>query len=134
MEEWIKKSDVLELLSLPYDIFAEYICEMKGVWVDEDWSERTPYVNEDTMIIPNDFQGKTIEKSWFDKDLAVVIYFDEEKWSIDYLQPWFNMISEFTDCPVMMLPKSFSELQYLEYDQLLLLKELTDKAISEMEQ
>ena len=38
MEEWIKKSDVLEMLSLPTDILAEYICELKGVWVDEDWS------------------------------------------------------------------------------------------------
>lgn len=39
MEEWIKKSDVLELLSLPSDLMAEYIHELKGVWVDEEWSE-----------------------------------------------------------------------------------------------
>lgn len=37
MEEWIKKSDVLELLCLPSDILNEYIYELKGVWVDDDW-------------------------------------------------------------------------------------------------
>ena len=38
MEEWIKKQDVLEMLSLPSDILAEHIHELNGVWVDEDWS------------------------------------------------------------------------------------------------
>lgn len=85
------------------------------------------------MMIPDDFQGKIIEKSWFDKDLVTVIYFDEDKWHLEDIGAWFNMISEFTECPVMMLPKSFSELQYLEYDQLLLLKKLTDEAIEKME-
>ena len=42
MEEWIKKSEVLELLSLPSDILAEYIYELKGVWVDEDWNKWIP--------------------------------------------------------------------------------------------
>jgi len=42
MEEWIKKSEVLELLSLPSDILAEYIYELKGVWVDKDWNEWIP--------------------------------------------------------------------------------------------
>ena len=42
MEEWIKKSDVLELLGLPSDILYEYIHELKGVWVDEDWNKWTP--------------------------------------------------------------------------------------------
>lgn len=42
MEEWIKKSDVLELLGLPSDIFVEYIHELKGVWVDKDWNKWTP--------------------------------------------------------------------------------------------
>lgn len=39
MEEWIKKSDVLEMLCLPSDILAEHIYELKGVWVDEDIAE-----------------------------------------------------------------------------------------------
>jgi hypothetical protein len=90
-------------------------------------------MDKDTMVIPNDFQGKIIEKSWFDKDMAVIVYFDEDKWNIDYMQAWFDMISDFTQCPVLLLPKSFSELQYLEYDQLFLLKELTDKAVAEIE-
>ena len=39
MEEWIKKSDVLEMFSLPHDILEEHIYELKGVWVDEDWED-----------------------------------------------------------------------------------------------
>lgn len=36
MEEYIKKSDVLEMLSLPPDILAEHIYELKGVWLDKE--------------------------------------------------------------------------------------------------
>lgn len=39
MQEWIKKSDVLELLSLPPDIFSDYVYELKGIWMDEDECE-----------------------------------------------------------------------------------------------
>lgn len=39
MQEFIKKSDVLELLSLPPDIIADYIYELKGIWIDEDGRE-----------------------------------------------------------------------------------------------
>lgn len=91
-------------------------------------------MNNNTMIIPDDFQGKVIEKSWFDKDLVTIIYFDEEKHNIENIAQWCDMISKFVQCPVMMLPKSFSELHYLEHDQLLLLKSLTDNAIAEIEQ
>lgn len=42
MEEWIKKSDVLELLGLPLDILIEYIHELKSVWVDKDWNKWNP--------------------------------------------------------------------------------------------
>lgn len=89
-------------------------------------------MDKNTMVIPDDFQGKIIEKSWFDKDLVVVIYFDEDKWNIDYVQAWFDMIYEFTQCPVMLLPKSFGELQYLDYNQMVLLKNSVDNAIAEM--
>ena len=89
-------------------------------------------MNKDIMKIPDDFQSKVIEKSWFSKDFAIIIYFDEDKWDINYLQEWYDMISEFTQCPVMLLPKSFSELHYLEPDQLLLLKKLTDEAVEKM--
>lgn len=39
MEEWIKKSEVLELLSLPSDILIDYIYELKGIWLDKDGCE-----------------------------------------------------------------------------------------------
>ena len=39
MEEWIKKSDVLELLNLPPDIVTDHIYELKGVWLDKDGYE-----------------------------------------------------------------------------------------------
>ena len=42
MEEWVKKSDILEMLGLPSDILSEYIYELKGVWVDENWNEWIP--------------------------------------------------------------------------------------------
>lgn len=35
MTEYIKKSDVLEILKLPQDLIAEYVYELKGVWLDE---------------------------------------------------------------------------------------------------
>lgn len=68
MEEWIKKSDVLEMLSLPSDILAEYINELKGVWVDEDWqndkwilcSDRLPEEDERVLITT-----KTMDKVYF---------------------------------------------------------------------
>lgn len=88
--------------------------------------------NDNNMIIPIDFEGKIIEKSWFGKDWAALIYFDENKWSFDDMQAWYDMISEFVECPVMLLPKSFSELKCLDYDQMLLLKNNTDKAIEKM--
>lgn len=37
MEEYVKKSDVLDLLSLPLDMLVEYIHELKGIWFDEDY-------------------------------------------------------------------------------------------------
>ena len=36
MQEYIKKSEVLELLTLPPDMLAEYICELKGIWIDDE--------------------------------------------------------------------------------------------------
>lgn len=36
MEEWIKKSDVLEMLSLPLDVLTEHIYELKGIWLDKE--------------------------------------------------------------------------------------------------
>ena len=89
-------------------------------------------MNKYTMIIPNDFDGKIIEKSWFDKGLTTVIYFDENKWDFEQIQNWYDLISNFTQCPTMMLPKSFSELQYLEHDEMLMLKNVVDRAVEKM--
>ena len=41
MTEYVKKSDVLELLSLPKDLIAEYVCDLKGLWIDDDEAEQT---------------------------------------------------------------------------------------------
>ena len=41
MTEYVKKSDVLELLSLPKDLIAEYVCDLKGLWIDDDIAEQT---------------------------------------------------------------------------------------------
>lgn len=30
-----------------------------------------------TLVIPKDFEGKIIERSWFSGDVITVIYFDE---------------------------------------------------------
>ena len=89
-------------------------------------------MNDNTMVIPKDFEEKIIEKSWFDKDVITVIYFDEKKWRPEEIEKWHDMIYKFTDCPLMMLPKSFSSLQYFTNEQMLLLKDIVDNAVNEM--
>ncbi len=39
MQEYVKKSDVIELLSLPHDMLVEYVYELKGIWIDDDWED-----------------------------------------------------------------------------------------------
>ena len=89
-------------------------------------------MDNNTMVIPKDFEVQTIEKSWFDEDVITVIYFDENKWSAREIEKWDEMIYKFTDCPLMMLPKSFSSLQYFTREQMILLKDIVDCAINEM--
>lgn len=89
-------------------------------------------MNDNTMVIPKDFEEKIIEKSWFDKDTITVIYFDEKKWCPEEIEKWYEMIYKFTDCPLMMLPKSFSELKYFTREQMLLLKDIVDSTVNEM--
>ena len=89
-------------------------------------------MNDNTMVIPKDFEGKTIEKSWFDKDVITVIYFDEKKWCPEEIEKWGEMIYKFTDCPLMMLPKSFSSLKYLTREQMLSLKDVVDYVVNGM--
>lgn len=49
MEEYIEKSDVLEMLSLPSDILSDHIYELKGIWLDkngrEDFRDINRYLN-----------------------------------------------------------------------------------------
>ena len=89
-------------------------------------------MNDNTMVIPKVFEVKTIEKSWFDEDVITVIYFDEKKWCPEEIEKWYEMIYKFTDCPLMMLPKSFSSLKYLTREQMSSLKNLVDEAVDEM--
>lgn len=89
-------------------------------------------MDDNTMIVPKDFVGKIIEKSWFNKDVVIIIYFDENKWHPTEIENWADLIHKFTDCQVMLLPKSFSSLKYLTYDQMLLLKNVVDRAVNEM--
>lgn len=68
MEEWIKKSEVLELLGLPLDILAEYIYELKGVWVDKDWNEWIPCSERlpketDYYLVTGQWKGEE-RKTW----------------------------------------------------------------------
>lgn len=64
--------------------------------------------------------------------MITVIYFDENKWSTGEIKKWGEMIYKFTDCPLMMLPKSFSSLQYFTREQMISLKDIVDCAINEM--
>ena len=51
MTEYVKKSDVLELLSLPKDLIAEYVCDLKGLWIDGDEAEQTePQIDTDINV------------------------------------------------------------------------------------
>lgn len=86
-----------------------------------------------TITIPKDFEGRVIPKDVVGDTDTIVIYFDEDKWNLDYMCAWFNALKDFFECPILLLPKSFSELAVLAYDQLLLLKTLTDKAIEEID-
>lgn len=87
---------------------------------------------EDTIIIPKDFDGKVISKDIVGNTDSIVIYFDEDKWNLDCMSAWFRALKDFFERPILLLPKSFSELEVLSYDQLLLLKTLTDRAIEEI--
>lgn len=87
---------------------------------------------ENSIIIPKDFDGKIIEKDVVKSTDTIICYFDEDKWHIDAMKAWHDVMKNFFERPILLLPKSFSELEVLSYDQLLLLKTLTDKAVEEI--
>ena len=70
MKEWIKKSDVLELLSLPSDILSEYIYELKGIWMNEDDDTEWFYLTDDGDSYPETFKYVLIEDDIGYKNVA----------------------------------------------------------------
>lgn len=83
------------------------------------------------MYIPKEFEVKVLLKSVIDETDVIVIYFDEEKWNVDDMVVWYKCIQEFCGRPLLMLPKSFSNLQYLTNKQLMDLKYRVDKAVEQ---
>lgn len=89
-------------------------------------------IENNDITIPVDFNGKVISKDIVGDTDSIIIYFDEDKLTLDDICAWFDVLKGFFECPILLLPKSFSELEVLSYDQLLLLKTLTDRAIEEI--
>ena len=55
MEEYIKKSDVLELLAnMPSDIVYDHIYELKGVFITDDVPEEKETTNEIVYLCDRD--------------------------------------------------------------------------------
>lgn len=86
------------------------------------------------MTIPKDFAVKTFEKSVVDDTDVVVIWFDENVWTLEEASMWHRSISDFLDRPVLMLPKSFSMLEYLTKEQLMDLKRRVDGVAEKIEE
>lgn len=86
---------------------------------------------EPAVAMPEDFKMKIYNKSVI-KDLEImVIYFDEDIWDVDSLCAWAEYIQKFFDKPLMMLPKSFSGLESLTYEQALALRDKCNKVIED---
>ncbi len=86
------------------------------------------------MTIPKDFAVKTFEKSVVDDTDVVVIWFDENIWSLEEASMWHRNISDFLGRPVLMLPKSFSMLEHLTNEQLMDLKREVDSVAEKIEE
>ena len=86
------------------------------------------------MTIPKDFAVKTFEKSVVDDTDVVVIWFDENVWTVEETSMWCRHISDFLEKSVLMLPKSFSMLEYLTKEQLMDLKRRVDDVAEKIEE
>lgn len=86
------------------------------------------------MTIPKDFDVKTFERSVVDDTDVVVIWFDENVWTVEETSMWCRHISDFLEKSVLMLPKSFSMLQYLTKEQLMDLKRRVDDVAEKIEE
>jgi len=83
----------------------------------------------ETIQLPEDFKLRIYEKSIINNTEILIIYFDEDIWDIDNVGVWAEYIHIFFDKPLIMLPKSFSELQSLTYEQALELRNKCNKVI-----
>ena len=86
------------------------------------------------MTIPKDFAVKTFEKSVVENTDVVVIWFDENVWTVEEASMWCRHISDFLEKYVLMLPKSFSMLEYLTKEQLMDLKRRVDDVAEKIEE
>ena len=94
--------------------------------------EQTPFF-KNSYYIPKDFEGKIFRKSVIDETDVVVIYFDETKWNVGDMAAWHKCIQEFCERPLLVLPKSFSRLEYITNKDLKWLKSMVDKAVEQIE-
>lgn len=86
---------------------------------------------ESAVAMPEDFKMKIYNKSVINDLEIMVIYFDEDIWDLDSMCAWAEHIQKFFDKPLMMLPKSFSGLESLTYEQALALRDKCNKVIED---
>ena len=108
MTEYVKKSDVLELLSLPKDLMSEYVCDLKGLWIDDDEAEQTEPSSSEK---PNNCETcKHNKLEWYSEvcdgcSKAHSNYEPKDEPQIEDLQDWKDrmwaeaVIEPQTDCP-----------------------------------
>ena len=82
--------------------------------------------------IPTDFDGKVFEQNIVGDNEVAIIWFDEDKWTVEQIIVWHKVIEKFCSRPLLMLPKSFSYLEVLSSEQLLTLKQLVDNTIAKL--
>lgn len=93
MEEWVKKSDVLEMFGLPSDILAEHIYELKGVWMDEDCNNKEWHVlTNDEDSYPETFKYVLVEDEFGDKNIACC--YPDYDWHISNGENSLKLIGE----------------------------------------
>lgn len=86
---------------------------------------------ESAVAMPEDFKMKIYNKSVINDLEIMVIYFNEDIWRLDDMCAWAEYIQKFFDKPLMMLPKSFSGLESLTYEQALVLRDKCNKVIED---
>lgn len=85
------------------------------------------------MYIPKDFEVKGCKKSVIDALDMMVIWFDEDKWDVGTMAAWYKTIEVFFEKPLLLLPKSFSRLEYIPKKDLIRLKDKIDRVVEAIE-